>query len=123
MILDASLLGLPYVAFSNVVDAPLQILGNKGQILLMKSGGGYDWKADYSCYIYELSTSLMCRILVLSVPNPEAAKLLGIAAAWVEVRRAHLRYIDVRLPYPFTLMSTLPYLRPQTNKLQTFRRW
>mmetsp|Transcript_20208 Transcript_20208/g.37708 ORF Transcript_20208/g.37708 Transcript_20208/m.37708 type:complete len:495 (-) Transcript_20208:57-1541(-) len=63
----------------------LKILGNKGQILLMKSGGGYDWKADYSCYIYELATSLMCRILVLSVPNPEAAKLLGIAAAWAEV--------------------------------------
>ena len=43
------------------------------------------WKEDYSSYIYELATSLLCRILVLSVPNPEAAKMIGIAAAFTEV--------------------------------------
>ena len=70
--------------------------GNKAQLRIMKNGKEADFMADYSCYIYELVTSLLCRMHVLSIPDERVAKIVGVGTAVVEVASRFYHFFQYR---------------------------
>ncbi len=75
-----------------------KISGNKAQLWLMhRMPHLQPSTADRSAFCYELLTALLCRVLVMSMPDVNTAALLSVASSLVEVsHRLHflVRYLS-----------------------------
>jgi hypothetical protein len=74
-----------------------KVSGNKAQLWLMHRMPHLQRAtADQSAFFYEYLTALLCRVLVMSIPDLELAKLLSVASSLIEVSgRLHflVRYL------------------------------
>jgi hypothetical protein len=63
-----------------------KISGNKAQLWLMhRMPHLQPCTADQMAFFYELATALLCRVLVMSMPDANTAALLSVASSLVEV--------------------------------------
>jgi hypothetical protein len=74
-----------------------KVLGNKAQLWLMhRMPHMQRATADQMAFFYEYMTALLCRVLVMSIPDLELAKLLSVVNTLIEVSgRLHflVRYL------------------------------
>jgi hypothetical protein len=69
-----------------VMAIAIKILGNKAQLWVMKQMPHLATAtADQGAFFYEFLAALMCRVLVLSIPDLATAQLLSVANSVVEV--------------------------------------
>jgi ABC-type transport system involved in cytochrome bd biosynthesis fused ATPase/permease subunit len=72
----------------------LKAVGNKAQILVMERIPGFPlWSADLNVYFYELLTALLCRVLLMSIPDIDTAVLFSILNAVFELMIRNWFYV------------------------------
>jgi hypothetical protein len=75
----------------------VKVSGNKAQLWLMQRMSNFPrTTADECAFFYEYMTALLCRVLVMSIPDLELAKLLSVGSSLIEVSaRLHflVRYL------------------------------
>ena len=63
----------------------VKMVGNKLQVRLINLTNPHSFIADIMLFAYEISTSMLCRLLQLSIPSQTAAQLLSLSSAIVEM--------------------------------------
>ena len=63
----------------------VKVAGNKLQLKLIDKANVATWVADLMLFFYEFSTALLCRLLQLSIPSENAAKLMSLFSAIAEM--------------------------------------
>jgi Ca2+/Na+ antiporter len=69
----------------SVVALAVKVVGNKSQLVLISLTRPPTWVADGMMFGYEYSTAMLCRILQLTIPDKNAAQLMSLSSALVEM--------------------------------------
>ena len=71
----------------------VKVVGNKGLLLVVEKAKPRPWLVDAFLFFYEFGTSLMCRILQMSIPDERTAQLVSLASCVVEIAVRILFYV------------------------------